>query len=128
MRCVPTEQVDPAPTIGSVYTDAPWRVPTISCFVYSVDASCRVPTIIFFVLSVDASCRVPTGDGVADTPWRVPTKVAMKHFILKLVFFIRIYFLCDRFYTMEGLYVISKYGNSKNVASDTLLFCQSANQ
>ena len=71
---------------------------------------------------------LPYGWGIADTLWRVPTKVAMKHFILKLVFFIRIYFLCDRFYSMEGLYVISKYGNSKNVASDALLFCQSANQ
>ncbi|MBR0042653.1 MAG: hypothetical protein IJP36_06645, partial [Bacteroides sp.] len=63
-----------------------------------------------------------------DTARRVPTKVAMKHFILKLVFFIRIYFLCDRFYSMEGLYVISKYGNTKNVASDALFFCQPANQ
>lgn len=112
----------------SVYTDTARRVPTISWFVYLADASCRVPTIIFFVLSVDASCRVPTGDGAADTLWRVPTKVARKHFILKLVFFIRIYFLCDRFYSMEGLYVISKYGNSKYVASDALLFCQPANQ
>ena len=66
------------------------------------DMARHVPTIISFVLSVDASCRVPTGNGIADTPWRVPTKVAMKHFILKLVFFIRIYFLCDRFYTIGG--------------------------